>query len=517
MQVIVSRWLHARNGYHSALSAPLSYLPREPSLTTLWSNGMTNWNELLNLRRRKDDARSEMPASSATLEERTEAERDYDRVLFSTPVRRLADKTQVFPLERNDSVRNRLTHSIEVSNLARSVGTTLAFNHAIAASERDSRRNIPAICAAIGLVHDLGNPPFGHQGESAIQRWFAKNSKVLDGLNPQQRADFQKFEGNAQAFRLVTRLQLLNDDFGLDLTYASLAAMMKYPTASNDLDKDLAAKKKNGFFFSEQSIAETAMEKCGLKRGIRHPLAHVMEACDDIAYVVFDAEDAVKKGLASFSDLLAWLKHEGDQDALISQVVSKSSDKHNQYRTRGDLSPAELNDVSMQRFRVEAIGAMIREVTSLFVKKEEELLKGEVVQPLLDVSGAQRLRGALKDFSFRHAYTHKSVLCVELNGFNVITGLMYMLWAAVTDRIEPSDPKSERKHPFTRLVYGRISENYRRAFESPIGDAKNLPLRYRECQLVTDMVAGMTDSFAIDLYRELIGLQGEFNSKEFLA
>jgi dGTPase len=160
---------------------------------------------------------------------------------------------------------------------------------------------------------------------------------------------------------------------------------------------------------------------------------------------------------------------------------------------------------------------MIREVTSLFVKKEEELLKGEVVQPLLDVSGAQRLRGALKDFSFRHAYTHKSVLCVELNGFNVITGLMYMLWAAVTDRIEPSDPKSERKHPFTRLVYGRISENYRRAFESPIGDAKNLPLRYRECQLVTDMVAGMTDSFAIDLYRELIGLQGEFNSKEFLA
>ena len=479
---------------------------------------MPSWSDLLNPRRRKDEARNEAGSEGASPEARTEAERDYDRILFSTPVRRLADKTQVFPLERNDSVRNRLTHSFEVSNLSRSVGTTLAFNHDVASDEKDSRRNIPAICAAIGLVHDLGNPPFGHQGESAIQRWFETNKKVLDGLDPQQRADFQRFEGNAQAFRLVTRLQLLNDDFGLDLTYATLAAMMKYPTASNDLDKNLAAKKKHGFFFSEQTIAETVLAKCGLERGMRHPLAHVMEACDDIAYVVFDAEDAVKKGLASFSDLIAWLEHAGgDNDELISRVVSKGKEKHNQYRARGDLSPAELNDVSMQRFRVEAIGAMIREVTSHFVLRTEDLLKGEVARPLLEVSRAERLRKALKDFSFRHAYTHKSVLCVELNGFNVITGLMDMLWAAVIDRYEPSDPKSERKHPFTRLVYGRISENYRRAFESPTGDAINLPLRYRECQLVTDMVAGMTDSFAIDLHRELVSLQGEFNPKEFLA
>jgi dGTPase len=138
---------------------------------------VTNWSELLNLCRRKDEARQKSISPSAK-EARTEAERDYDRILFSTPVRRLADKTQVFPLERNDSVRNRLTHSFEVSNLARSIGTTLAFNHGIADNVQDSKRNIPAICAAIGLVHDLGNPPFGHQGESAIQYWFAKNPKV---------------------------------------------------------------------------------------------------------------------------------------------------------------------------------------------------------------------------------------------------------------------------------------------------------------------------------------------------
>lgn len=490
---------------------------------------MSGWNELLNLRRRKDNSRSgatsapqvdrEQSEEGRKSEElRTEAERDYDRILFSTPVRRLADKTQVFPLERNDSVRNRLTHSFEVSNLARSIGTVLAFNNGIASAVEDSKRNIPAICAAIGLVHDLGNPPFGHQGEAAIQQWFAKYPKVLDSLDPQQRADFQKFEGNAQAFRLVTRLQLLNDDFGLDLTYASLAAMMKYPTASNDINKDFAAKKKHGFFFSEQLIAKDVLEKCGLALGKRHPLAHVMEACDDIAYVVFDAEDSVKKGLASFSDLLAWLEHAGGgKDDLISKVVNTSKQKHDQYRKKDDLSPAELNDVSMQRFRVEAIGAMIREVTSHIVARESELVAGTVDKPLLETSRAENLRKALKDFSFRHAYTHKSVLCVELNGFNVISGLMDMLWAAVVDRIEPSNPKSERKHPFTRLVYRRISENYRRSFESPSGDAKNLPLRYRECQLVTDMVSGMTDSFAIDLYHELRDLQGDFNPKEFLV
>jgi dGTPase len=479
------------------------------------ARAVSTWGELLNLGRRKADYAG-VTASGSAAEARTEAERDYDRIMFSTPVRRLADKTQVFPLERNDSVRNRLTHSFEVSNLARSVGTTLAFNRDIAKDVPDSKRNIPAICAAIGLVHDLGNPPFGHQGEAAIQKWFADNPRILDGLTPQQRADFQRFEGNAQAFRLVTRLQLLNDGYGLDLSYATLAAMMKYPTASNALDKKVAAKKKHGFFYSEAEIAKTVLQKTGLTLGIRHPLAHVMEACDDIAYVVFDAEDAIKKGLASVSDLFACLKHEGGDDELIKSVLETSEEKHRKYRARGDLSPAELNDVSMQRFRVEAVGAMIRAVTSLFVEKEAELLSGSVSDPLISVSKAEKLRETLKNFSMKHAYTHKSVLCVELTGFNVITDLMDMLWCAVSDREESSDPQSKRNHPFTRLVYSRISENYRRAFENPIGDAAALPLRYRECQLVTDMIAGMTDSFAVELHRELFSLRGNFDPRAHL-
>src|SRR3954447_12060447 len=174
-----------------------------------------SWKKLLNEGRRKEDARKKARKTGKSEEDRTEIERDHDRILFSTPVRRLADKTQVFPLDKNDSVRTRLTHSHEVSNLARSIGTVLAFKHSVASDVPNAQRNLPAICAAIGLVHDLGNPPFGHQGESAIQSWFRDYEDVVLAplaKSPEQLSlDFLKFEGNAQGFRLVTRLQLLND------------------------------------------------------------------------------------------------------------------------------------------------------------------------------------------------------------------------------------------------------------------------------------------------------------------
>ena len=189
-----------------------------------------DWRRLLNAQRRKGKAAGR--AYTARLgEDRTEHERDHDRILFSTPVRRLQDKTQVFPLERNDSVRTRLTHSHEVANMARSMGTTLAFVHGGALGfpgEVEPLRNVPALLEAIGLAHDLGNPPFGHQGETAIQTWVKRHSvprkddpasfDIFDApdLSEPMRRDFLKFEGNAQAFRLLTRLQILNDDFGLN-------------------------------------------------------------------------------------------------------------------------------------------------------------------------------------------------------------------------------------------------------------------------------------------------------------
>lgn len=275
---------------------------------------MLTWDKLLNQTRRKDLYKS--GESFGTGAGRTESERDYDRILFATPTRRLADKTQVFPMEENDSVRTRLTHSHEVSNLARSIGVRLAFEHAevVFGPEHESlqvKRNIPSLLAAVGLAHDLGNPPFGHQGEIAIQQWFAEtfDEKDVD-------IDFLKFDGNAQTFRLLTRLQVLNDKFGLNLTIGTLASLIKYPSIYGAADK--GGFKKFGVFKSEASIMNEVWEHTGLRAGIRHPLAYVMEACDDIAYSIIDAEDTVKKGYASFYDLMDFLNTYDKKDKLIS-------------------------------------------------------------------------------------------------------------------------------------------------------------------------------------------------------
>lgn len=474
----------------------------------------STWDKLLSTGRRKKNGAeitSDLPIKSREKTEfRTEIERDFDRILFCAPVRRMADKTQVFPLDRNDSVRNRLTHSHEVSNLARSFGTTLVYANGLANDVENSTRDIPSLLAAVGLVHDLGNPPFGHQGESAIQSWFVDNSQLVAGkkfsvLTKRHYRDFLKFEGNAQAFRLVTRLQLLNDDFGLDLTFATLAAMMKYPSSSVSVNKSSVCTKKHGFFLSEENIAKQVLEEVGLELGKRHPMSYIMEACDDIAYAVLDIEDAVKKGLASFSDLLAYLKHHGEGNSIIATLVDLANRKHLDYR-KADLSPAELNDVSMQRFRVYAIGMMIKSCVETFNRHQASFVEGVQSKALLDLSDACLLRKLLGDFSINHTFQHRSVLEVELTGFNTIRGLMDIFWSAIMET-NPDIGTNRPSHPYNRYVFMRISENYRRIYSDPPEDLKVLPLRYRQCLLLTDMISGMTDSYAVNLLQELRSYQ----------
>jgi dGTPase len=235
-----------------------------------------------------------------------------------------------------------------------------------------------------------------------------------------------------------------------------------------------------------------------------------MEACDDIAYVVLDVEDAVKKGLASFSDLMEFLKHIGGADALTQAVVEKSCRKHAEYRNQSDLSPHELNDVSMQRFRVFAIGALVKSAVAAFLQHQEEIVNGTLAVSLLETSEGAKLRKSLKDFGFRHAYSHRSVLKVELVGYGVIRRLMDIFWDAIVNRESDDKVDSNRRHPFSRFVYGRISENYRRIFEKPVADMKDMPIRYRECLLLTDMISGMTDSYAVALCEELNSLVGDY-------
>ncbi|MFY0583964.1 dGTP triphosphohydrolase [Cystobacter fuscus] len=411
---------------------------------------MLDWAKLLDTTRmsKLDTAMDASKEVADDFEHRTELERDYDRILFSTPVRRLADKTQVFPLERNDSVRTRLTHSYEVSNLARSMGTYLAHNYEPIKSIKDAARIVPPILAAVGLAHDLGNPPFGHQGENAIQRWFEKHRSGLfevdngadksvaedvTRLSEAMKLDFLRFEGNAQSLRLISRLQAVTNNRGLNLTFATLAALMKYPVASNQRNKTNPAAKKHGFFQSERDVVERVFSVTGLSEGVRHPLTWLMESCDDIAYSILDAEDAIKKGLVSASDLFAYLEASSPDDGHIKRLVKYGREKHADGRTLR-LSPAELNDSTAQRFRVNVIATAVGAALKAFMAKYDAIIAGTLDSDLIAVSDASALIAHLKEFSRVHAYRHSSVLALELRGYNTIFRLMDMLWAGISER-----------------------------------------------------------------------------------
>lgn len=495
-----------------------------------------SWNKLLHDERRKTRA-TKKRESTNTEKGRVELERDYDRILFATPTRRLADKTQVFPLEKNDSVRTRLTHSHEVANLARSIGVRVAFDHTKevfgrAANKWQVQRTVPALLAAIGLSHDLGNPPFGHQGEEAIQAWFrdrhTDNEDVLYGkIHP----DFLNFDGNAQSFRLLARLQTLNDDFGLNLTDATLASLLKYPTFHDSGHKN--AYDKWGIFESEREIAEEVWRHTGLEEGQRHPLTYIMEACDDIAYSVIDAEDTVKKGYASFYDLIDYLAHHARGDDVMKHVIKESRALNRKFKKSEELSSPELIDLSMQMFRVLAIFQMVDSAVEAFVANVDKMMAG-IIDPdfkLIKHARAARLCKTLKDFNMKHGFRHKDVLRLELQGNNYIQSMMDMLWSAIV--------KDTDNEAFNKYGYQRISENYRRVYESATADIKKRQAKLDEknkalpqgktvavlsdvdqqallnarCQLLCDAVSGMTDSYLISLHEELRPLYDGYRRK----
>jgi dGTPase len=446
---------------------------------------------------------------------RTPFEQDYDRLLFSTPVRRLADKTQVFPLERNDSVRTRLTHSHEVSNLARSIGTRLIRTEKnVFGDSEEIRQAAPVILGAIGLAHDLGNPPFGHQGEAAIARWYQNNERLftepcLDGSRAdasfvpvpiEQRSDFTKFEGNAQALRLVSRLQNTVGRAGLNLTAATLGALMKYPVASHEIDDSRAASKKHGYFASEKDVVAWVHDETGLRPGQRHPLTWLMEASDDIAYSVLDIEDAIKKGLVSAEDLLAYLRGQfthSDLGGLTNRLTDdfKKADEQ-------EFSLSRVREIKAGYLRTRFVERLISGVTATYLQDRDAIFHHERTKPLLEAGSEEsKLCAALKKFARVHAYQSPYVLELEYRGSLIIKRLMDDMWEAISDRKSFSEPGSRRLQPKSAYVYSLISDSYRWHFERNADSG--LPLRYRELQLLSDMISGMTDGYAVDLYERI--------------
>ncbi len=437
---------------------------------------------------------------------RIEFERDFDRAVFSTPVKRLQDKAQVFPLENHDAVRTRLTHSLEASSVARGLGRAAGiWMTEEGVIEEKQERQIEAIAATCGLIHDLGNPPFGHAGEEAIRFWFSKLSdnegleKLLGGrevVEGQMGQDFLRFEGNAQSLRIVAKLQILADYNGLNLTYGTLSAASKYIAPSHEADKDGEhACSKPGYFASENGLVERIRDETGTGKA-RNPITYLVEAADDIVYSVADIEDGIKKGVISWRELKDQLSRSTDVK------VGTALEMKNRILAAGRRSvPSGLpDDIHASAFRTASIGVMVGEALRAFREGYPAIMAGTYSGELMANCEAAGLVEHLQNVARQKIFPTTQVLKLELLGRRVIVDLLDIFWEGAQALPLKGKPKTKS---FSGKVGALLSENYRRAFQHSVKRSTDLPENYHRLQLVTDYVCGMTDSFAKRLHAEL--------------
>lgn len=414
--------------------------------------------------------------------ERTDFQRDYDRLIFSSPFRRLQNKTQVFPLPGSIFVHNRLTHSLEVSCVGRSLGNNVAKG--LMRKYPDGSVNFPemgAIVSAACLAHDMGNPPFGHSGERAISAYFSEgNGRYLEKQVREEGGrweDFIHFEGNANAMRLLTHQFIGRRKGGFAMTYSTLASIIKYPYAST-----LSGKKgKFGFFQSEEASYLRIAEELGIGqepeapgRYFRYPLVYLVEAADDICYQIMDIEDACKLHILTTEEAIQLLLgfFEGDRLTHIQQVMRMVDDTNEK----------------IAYLRSCIVGLLVDECSRVFLENEGRILDGTYHTSLIqDISA--HARQAYADCSataYRKIYKAKEVLDIELAGYHIFSHLIDSLTEAVMNP----------KHAYSQLLLQRIPEQY----------DTNAATTYGKIQCVLDYISGMTDVYALDLYRKITGM-----------
>lgn len=450
------------------------------------------WHDLTTARR----LRETRVTDRSKLDARTEFENDLDRVVFSSSFRRLRNKAQVFSLEPHDFVRTRLTHSFEVSTIGRSLGegAASALVDRFQGLKFLAPRNVGTILATACLLHDIGNPPFGHSGEKAIGTWFAGNidaQKRLKLSDPQERADLTMFEGNAQAFRIATRIQWSGQDFGMNLTVATLSALIKYPCASNQVQPDgPKTLKKFGYFKADTSTFEAVRVGTGLKRHQRNPLTYLMEAADDIAYVTGDIEDVLKKGFLDYETISEILHAVETQES--KECVEKFLD-HPFQSEFASLVPRERRQLTVQRFSQMAIRLMMKSAIGAFLDNYSSIMEGSFTGDLVGAMAMSDLCAALKKIMADHIYSHIEIAHREQTARNVIAGLL----SAVIDELQ-----DRPEGPLARSIY--------RAAPSHKGESVTVSENYKIAQRAADYVAGMTDGHALNQYQRISGMLPTF-------
>lgn len=467
-----------------------------------------DWNKLLCAQRLRE-LDGGTPSVRDEHELRSEFDRDYDRAVFSTPVRRLQDKTQVFPLEPHDAVRTRLTHSLEVSTLARGLARAVG-DQLVKTARMDQQQaaSIEVIAATCGLLHDVGNPPFGHSGEKAISSWFKKREerepsffKELDAhaSKEQLRQDFLEFEGNAQTLRIVSKLQLLADRHGLNLTVGTLSAAMKYTAASDKLGA-ASHQKKPGYFASEQKVVSIIRDQTETQTA-RNPIAYLVEACDDTIYATVDLEDGIKKGVITWKDLNQAVPDAApkeSRDFIVAQLNAASNYVKDRVGSPNlDIEERAFDEAKAQYFRTVVITKTKTAVIQAFMDQYDSIMEGSYTGDLIADSKAFALIAACKSIGRKYVYSSAQTLRLELLGRRVIHDLMDLFWEGVS-----AQDGSGKASGFAAKIYALLSRNYRTVFEQSIQDSA-LPKDYHRFQLVTDYVCGMTDTFACKLHSEL--------------
>ncbi|MEM7556271.1 MAG: deoxyguanosinetriphosphate triphosphohydrolase [Cyanobacteria bacterium P01_A01_bin.84] len=414
---------------------------------------------------------------------RTCFQKDYDRLVFSSHFRRLKDKTQVFSLSNNDYIRTRLIHSLEVScvgrSLGRIVGEQIVKRHKLY-TYGFSASDFGDIVSAACLAHDIGNPPFGHAGEDAIrikfESWYsAYDNPIEQLLSKSEKTDFDLFEGNAQGFRILTKLEMPYRKGGMQLTCPTLAAFVKYPRESyipsNILNNYSGSSvKKYGFFQAEKEIFAEVANTVGLIRRhdltswwCRHPLTFLMEAADDICYLIVDIEDAYRMGYITF-----------DKAEFLLQSIAK-------IESLGINQPETI-----KHLRGKSIDKLVSETAEIFLEHEKEILSGQFDQDLLSLSNyAKHLEIIIQTISST-VFQHRDVLRIRIAGYEVL-GRLFI------EFVEAAINNSQKG----KLVCQLLPEKYR---PQP-GESK-----YQKILKITDYISGMTDSYATSLFQQLSGI-----------
>ncbi len=440
---------------------------------------MMQWERLLSLKRQGDTNKRLRKEQDET---RLGFEVDYDRIIFSSAFRSLQDKTQVIPLSKTDFVHTRLTHSLEVAvvgrSLGRQVGKQLLEKYPHLSEVHGYQFNdFGAIVAAAALAHDIGNPPFGHSGEKAIGDYFKNGNgkRFASELTPKEYQDLCAFEGNANGFKILTE-SMPGAAGGLRLSYATLGAFMKYPKESLPVKPTKhIADKKFGFFQSEKQAFQDVAEELGLlqtRKGkdigyARHPLTFLVEAADDICYTIIDFEDGINLGLISEEYALEY---------MVKLVPNINTKKYYELTTKA---------ARVGYLRALAIGTLIDEAVTIFMKNEEAILEGAFAKALLDKSKYEAQIDDILKISVSNIYQSQEVVEKEIAGYEILSTLLDKRCNVITNTPTHYDT----------LVL-KLFEN---------SDREEMSL-YQELMEVCNYVSVMTDSKSLRIFQKLKGL-----------